>query len=379
MQSYDFQKIRKEFKKLKCPKGIWAPLHVPFETCAHNVIMSNRSRGKTTNVLLFGLLMRKYFDVTSAYIRSSDSEIQPKNLRKLFQTIEEYGYIEKIFPEQYNSIKYFGGKYYLTLRDESGEIIAKDDKPFMHLLSIQSAEEYKSTFTDAHCDFIIFDEFIRKIYRPDEFVDFMDLVETIRRNRETTRVIWLANTIDVFSPYFRELVIQSQIETMVEGQSQIVKVKEGASVYVELLGAQTDDKTKELNKFFFGFPNRKLQSIVGGGWSMPVYPHCFRDEEKRTLARNIYVNYNENIINLRLCYTVKNGFFVDCTPANRTYDDSYIYKNGSITQVNEHYYTGEGNAIDKRIWDLYRNNRFFYSDNTTGAIIEAFYKESKYY
>lgn len=370
----DWNKVKKEYKKLKCPRDVWQPLRVPFESCAHSVIMSNRTRGKTTNVLLIAVLLRKLYARSSAYVRPTENSIQAKKISGLFRTIENFNYISMIFEDRWNGIYYYGQKYYLCKRDENFKIIEKDENPLLYLFSVDRHEEYKSTFADNTCDFIIYDEFLRGAYPQDEFVNFMDLVSTIRRNREDCRVVWLANSTDLFSPYFRELYISKQIANMVEGESQIVQVPDGARVYVEIIGKQTEEKIVKLNKFFFGFPNKKLQSIVGGGWSMPIYPHSIRCD-KETLARNIYVNYNGNLINLKLCYNEEIGFLVDCSPANKTYSDSYIYTNGNITKQNEHYKLGNGNEIDKRIWNLYKMNRFFYSDNTTGAMLNAFYKE----
>ena len=373
---YDFSKVRKEYKKLNCPRDVWTPQKVPFESCAHSLILSNRTRGKTTNVLLYLLIMRKLYKISGAYIRPTENQIQAKKIKGIFATIENFNYISVIFDDRWNSVKYYGQKYYLCYRDEDGNILDTDSTPFMYTFSVDKHEEYKSSFADNTCDFIIYDEFIRGSYTQDEFVSFLDLVSTIRRNRETTRCVWLANSTDLFSPYFRELCISKQVSTMVEGESQIIKVAEGAKVYVEIIGKQNDEKTISLNRFFFGFPNKRLQSIVGGGWAMPVFQHCKRCE-KEVLARNIYVNYNENFINLKLCYNDDLGFFVDCSPANQTYNDSYIYTNGEIKASNEHYKLGTRNAIDKRIWGLFESNRFYYSDNTTGAMISAYYKECR--
>lgn len=371
----DYAKIRKEFKKLKCPRDVWTPLRVPFETCPHDVIMSNRTRGKTTNCLLWELLLKKHYGISGAYIRPTADSIQAKKIRNLFMTIENYNYIEKIFGDRWNGVYYFSQAYYLCKKDEEQKIIEKDTKPFLYLFSVDNAEHYKSTFADNTTDFIIYDEFIRSIYPQDEFIKFMDLLSTIRRNRETTRVIWLANCTDLFSTYFRELCISKQIATMSEGDSQIIQVPEGARVYVEIISSIANEKTIALNKFFYGFPNKKLQSIVGGGFAIPLYPHIVKGE-KDILARNIYVNYNGNLINLKLCYTDDLGFHVDCTPAKRTYDDSYIYTNGTIEKSIDHYRLGRGNEIDRRIWGLFRENRFYFSDNTTGAMLNAYYKES---
>lgn len=371
----DYSKIRKEFRKLKVPREIWTPCKVPFENCAHAVIMSNRTRGKTTNCLLWLLLLNKHYDLTGAYIRPSETSTQAKKIRNLFTTIENYHYIEKIFPDKWNGVYYFGQAYYLCRKDEENKIVEKSATPFLHVFSVDKWDSYKSTFADNKTDFIIYDEFIRPVYAQDEFIHFMDLFSTIRRNRETTRSIWLANCTDLFSQYFRELCVSEQIAGMSEGDNQIVKLPTGAVIYIEIISAIADEKTINLNRFFFGFPNKKLQSIIGGGFAIPMFPHIIR-ANKDILARNIYVNYNGNLLNLRLCYNQELGFFVDCSPANRTYDDSYIYTNGEITKSNEHYKIGNGNEIDRRIWGLYKENRFYFSDNTTGAMIAAYYKES---
>ena len=53
---YDFSLIRKEFKKLKIPKDVYNPLTIPLEWSKFNVLLSPRSKGKTTNILLLGLI-----------------------------------------------------------------------------------------------------------------------------------------------------------------------------------------------------------------------------------------------------------------------------------------------------------------------------------
>ena len=56
---YEFSLIRKEFKKLKIPGDFYNPSKCPFEKCKWFVNLSDRSTGKTTTWLLFGMVMNK--------------------------------------------------------------------------------------------------------------------------------------------------------------------------------------------------------------------------------------------------------------------------------------------------------------------------------
>mgnify|MGYP003304829880 CR=1 FL=1 len=52
---YDYKAVRKEFKKLGIPKTVYDPCHLPLESCSWLVTLSERARGKTTNLLLMGM------------------------------------------------------------------------------------------------------------------------------------------------------------------------------------------------------------------------------------------------------------------------------------------------------------------------------------
>ena len=66
---YDFKFLRKEYQKLKCPPEVYNPCALPFETCKWFVILSERARGKTTNLLLFGLLIFWHYHTGICYLR----------------------------------------------------------------------------------------------------------------------------------------------------------------------------------------------------------------------------------------------------------------------------------------------------------------------
>ena len=59
---YDFKRIRKKFKSLGIPSDVWTPEHIPTH-CFWSAIMSERSLGKTTNCLLWGMCMNWEYGV----------------------------------------------------------------------------------------------------------------------------------------------------------------------------------------------------------------------------------------------------------------------------------------------------------------------------
>ena len=111
---YDFNVIRKEFKRLKIPKDVYNPLTIPLEWSKFNVLLSPRSKGKTTNILLLGLIFNKLYGTVLQYIRSSHDMITPSKAGSLFSVIQQNGYIEKLTDGKYNSIKLHWGSWYYT-------------------------------------------------------------------------------------------------------------------------------------------------------------------------------------------------------------------------------------------------------------------------
>lgn len=105
----------------------------------------------------------------------------------------------------------------------------------MCMLSIDNAENYKSSYNAPYGDLIIFDEFIGKYYYRNEFVRFNDLLKTIIRDRQSPIIVLLANTIDKNSQYFNELEIYNTVQNMKQGDSEIITSERGTNIYVEIL------------------------------------------------------------------------------------------------------------------------------------------------
>lgn len=369
---YDFNFLRNEYKRLKCPKDVYNPSHLPFESCKWFVTLSERARGKTTNLLLFGMLIWWYYGTGICYLRSNEQMIMPKASKDLFSNIISWGYVEKISKGKYNTIVYKSRRWYFAHADEEGNIDLQASDSFCIMLSIDKNEQYKSVLETKN-DFIIFDEFIERYYYPQQFVLLCDLIKTIARSRQSVQIFLAANTIDFTSPYFSELQIRDKIENMTQGDNAIVTTPKGTKVYVEILGKKTAKAGKKqalLNRLYYGFDNPKLASITGSDtWAMFNYPHT--PQEFKIISKNHYLEYNDKLINLEICQTPDGVRFVNCHFATNTYDDSVIYTLDFSTDRNYRYAFGI-TKVDKYLWDFYSKNLFTYSDNTVGSLVEKF-------
>jgi hypothetical protein len=370
---YDFKFLRKEYQKLKCPPEVYNPCTLPYEVCKWFVILSERARGKTTNLLLMGLLIFWHYRTGICYIRSNEQMITPKNSKDLFSNIISWGYVEKITEGKYNTIIYKSRRWYFARADEKGDIEEQMPEAFCIMLSIDKNESYKSVLETKN-DFIVFDEFIERFYYPQQFIMLCDLIKTISRERLSPMIFCLANNIDKNSPYFSEWGINTQIDRLQRGENEIVTTVFGTKLYVEMLGELTpkaNRKREKINRLFYGFSNPKLSSITGlASWATYNYPHT--PENFKIIQRNHYLEFNDKLIALEICQTEdEDNIFINCHPATQTYDDSVIYSTEFTTDRNGRYLFGH-TKIDKFIWEKYRRNLFTYSDNSVGALVDRF-------
>lgn len=364
---YDWNFLKKEYKKLKCPPYVYSPLKLPLSNSAYFILMSERETGKTTNVLLFGMLMHKHYGTVIQYIRQSEDMIMNKTIQELFKTIREFNYIPKITDGKYNDVIYNARKWYYVLRDEDGNIIEKANTHFMYCLSIDKNEMFKSSYNAPLGDLIIVDEFISKRYRMNEFVYLMDLISTIKRARMSVRIVLLANTIDPHSEYFNEFEIYDQVQLLEEGQSEILTTELGTKIYIEWIKSGKSDTVKQkLNAMYFGFKNPRLSAITGGSWATNNYPHFM--EEYTVLERGIYVEYHDRLLAIDIVQYEDIGIFLHVRKGTKTYDDSIIYSLNEPKDSRYRFYMGRGDNLDKWIVSMVQNHRVKFQNNAVATM-----------
>ena len=378
----DWKMIRKEYKKLGCPADVYDPCTAPLESAKYFVETSERNIGKTTNWILIGLLLNKFYGIDIQYVRQTESMIMPKALKDLFKTILEYHYIEKITDGRYNTVVYKSRRYHYALCDDSGKIVEQCPEHFMFCCCIEKQIDLKSGYNAPRGDIIILDEFIGKYYYPSEFVHFCDLTKTIIRGRRSPIIIMLANTIDPHSMYYNELEIYDDIQQMSIGEHRLVTTYRGTKVYIEIIGAAPEKKRKNsiINQLFYGFRNPMLGSITGEGWAITNYQHIPElpdndedDQHLTTLCRQLYIYYNNKYVRFDIVDHYQLGQCIYVHWATRIYKDSYIMTAEERTDSRYHYKLGSG-KVEKYVRKMFSLNRVYYASNDVGSFVDSYLK-----
>ena len=96
----DTKKIKAEIKKLNIPKEYFKIDMESFFSHDYTILLSIRQdAGKTTQALLLGCVLNKLYGTTTEYLRNDESQIRQKDIENLYNVVEKFGYIEKIFHE----------------------------------------------------------------------------------------------------------------------------------------------------------------------------------------------------------------------------------------------------------------------------------------
>lgn len=377
---YDWPSIMSDFKKLKTPKDCFNPITAPIESASIFVYVSKRSKGKTTNWLLIGLIMYLKYGTTTEYVRTSKDMIKPSIVEEIFNVIKTYNngqYIKQMTGGKYNSIFYKWKKCYLCHIDEEGKRDLEDPNPFFYFLSIDSFHIIKSGFNTPKGDLIILDEFIEEYNTISDFPKFWDLFRTVQRDRLSPKVILLANTTDPNNLWFRELCISKEVKEVQPGEHRILDVN-GTKIYFEYLFFQITRNVLQMVTQYFGFAkgNPRMAHLVDteAAWTFKPVPHIVEDEDDIYLNRQLRIRANDvEMLQVDLVRKNDGRIVVYCHPCTSTYDDSIFLTLADIRENNELWGLGYGKYC-KLIWQLYERNLWYFSDNETGALIESYVK-----
>lgn len=378
----DWDMIHKAFLKTGKCKEYPDPLSADITKVGYIVDMSDRSRGKTTQKLILGLLLYIAYGIRLHVIRQSSRMTEPKVIRNMYDTVLSEGYIEIITEGRWNSIYYRGKRWYLCLVDDDGTILETDTHECAICFGLDESDDLKSTYNCPVGDMIFFDEFISSSYGYDDFIRFIDICKTIIRDRRSPIIFMSSNTIDLNSMWFDEFGCRREIESMRYGDQRIIATDYGTHMSIELLEPDRSHKRRKVNERYFGFNNPRLNAISGRGeWATDVYPHIpkRRDKEVTVLDNHVYLWYQGQYIHLTLVKDTQRGLCVHVTPATRVHDDSIILSAEEPESERHLFGFGKGTALDFW-WKLYYENRWFYIHNGMGSTIHSYvgYVKSKH-
>ena len=337
----------------------------------YNLIIGERSNGKTYAVLRYGLERFIQQGEQMALVRRWDTDYRGKNGQSMFDGLESTGLISDLTQGEWTSVYYYGGRWYLCRYLDNGNR-EKQDIPFCYAFSINTGEHDKSTSYPGITT-IFFDEFItRSAYIPNEFILFMNLCSTIIRDRDNVKIFMCANTVNKFCPYFGEMGL-THIQKMKQGDIDLYHYGDSTlTVAVEYCRTSKQGKASDV---YFAFDNPKLSMITGGTWEIDIYPHSPYKYAPKDILLTYFIIFDRHKLQCEVIL----------------YDDSiytYIHqKTGDIKHPDtDLIYTPDYNPkpnyrrnilkptdnIGKRIALLFKNDKIFYQDNETGEIVRNY-------
>lgn len=337
----------------------------------YNVIIGERSNGKTYAVCEKEI--KAYFKDGSrlALIRRFKEDLTPRNIGELLTPHVEL--IKKLSKGRFNSVRYYNREFWLVCRDDKGAVIDQSETSIIKCFSLNTWESAKGA-DNGFFKYILFDEFLtRAYYLKDEFVIFTQLLSSIIRNRDGTIIYMIANTVNKYCPYFKEMGL-SHIEQMPQGTIDVYKYNNnGLTVAVEYCA--TSGASKAVSKYF-AFDNPRLDMITSGKWEIACYPHCPVEYDKSDIIQHAFISFNDNLIHGEIvCHDDKHNkhlfvfMYQQTKPVNldnvevlyTDYADSNILHCTNAGQI-----PTKAHAM---FIDLIRQHNDFYADNECGEIV----------
>lgn len=342
----------------------------------YNIIYGERSNGKTTAVLAHAL--KQYIDSNYTdqlgIVRRWEEDFRGKNGSQMFQGINALGWVEKWTKGYYNTIYYWGQRWYLAKFDEEGKKVYQDEQPFAMGFSITSEEHYKST-SYPNIKNILFDEFItRSYYIPDEFVKFQNLLSTIIRLRTDVKIFMCGNTINKYCPYFSEMGL-TNIKKQEIGTIDVYQYG-NSDLKVAVEYSDFGGSKKASNKYF-AFENPKLEMITRGGWEIDIYPHLPVKYKRNEVRYKYYIVFNEEMLECEIVYSkeLKVPFtFIHRKTTPIKEDNKYIVYQEQVDPRKNYIrkITRPINNLSKKIWNFFIKEKIFYQDNEIGEIVRNY-------
>lgn len=340
----------------------------------YNIIFGERSNGKTYAVLQYGLNEWKKNKSQFAIVRRWQEDFRGKRGANLFASLVENGEISKVTNGEWNDVYYYSNRWYFCKFDQDLQKRIVADEPFAFAFALSNMEHDKSV-SYPRVNTILFDEFIsREGYQVDEFVTFTNVISTIVRYRDNVKIFMLGNTINKYCPYFKEMGL-TKIFDMKPGDIQPFTYGDsGLMVVVEYADSPNKGKGKP-SDVYFAFNNPKLKMITGGAWEIGIYPHCPFKYRPKDILFKFFIIFEVHTLQCEIIqretelilYIHQKTTEIKHEQTDLVYTTDYDSRPNWRRNILKPYF-----PIEKKIIDLFRNDKVFYQDNEIGEIVRNY-------
>lgn len=339
----------------------------------YNIIIGERSNGKTYAVLYHGLKKAWENGEQLAIIRRWRDDFVGKNGQQMFSALAETGAVAEITGGEFTNIFYKASRWYLGNFDDKGKP-ELEPEPIAYAFALTAMEHDKST-SYPKVTTVLFDEFMtRSGYLPDEFILFMNVLSTIIRQRDNVQIFMCANTVNKYCPYFKEMGL-SHVRDMKQGTIEVYTYGESKlRVAVEYCRPAGQSKQSDT---YFAFDNPKLNMIKSGVWELDVYPHCPYKYKPKDIVFKYFIQFDGQTLCCEIV-DVDGKRFTFIHPHTKEFTDKQlqhelIYGTDFYPDPNrKRKITVAKTTLENRILWYYQYDKVFYADNETGEIVRNY-------
>lgn len=342
------------------------------ENAQYNIIIGERSNGKTYAVLAYMLEHYWYKKEKSAYIRRWKEDYRGKRGGQLFAGHSEY--ISQLTKGEWDQVSYYSGKWYLARMDKELNKIVKDEVAFCYAFAINDMEHDKSaSYPDVTT--IAFDEFLtRQYYLKDEFVLFSNVISTIVRYRDNVKIFMMGNTVNKYCPYFKEMGLK-HVGDMKPGTIEVVKFGKKGKLRVAVERCKSTNEKSKKSNVYFAFDNPALEMIKGGAWEIDIHPHLTMEYTKRDIMFSYFIDFDDQLLQAEIVTTQGCTFTYihrKTSPIKNPDRDlifslQYDPRPNWIRNIRK-----PTSDIAQKISYFFRAEKVFYQDNEVGEIVRNY-------
>lgn len=348
------------------------PSKILAEESTYNVIIGQRSNGKTYSFVDLALEEFLKNGTPSVYVRRYDESITSSNIFKLCAP-----HIDTLIimsNGEWNNFEYKLRTFYLTQVDDKGKVV-KRSEPFLYCCGLNSWEHKKGQ-DRGFVKYVIFDEFLtRDTYLNDEYAKFMNLLSSFIRDRVGTLIVMIGNTVNKFCPYFSKFKINMKDIK----QGFIYNFKYGETT-LSLEYCKESSNTSKVNKKYFDFPEKQLEMIKKGYWEISSYPHLYNHKiDDCRLIESIYIHFSEHVMRWDLLMDENNNVISFLSPSNfdKALNSKKIFiTQDSLTLMDYRMCFGDipKNKLTQELMKSWNNHKMFYATDDCGDIFENWMK-----
>ena len=341
----------------------------------YNIIIGERSNGKTTAVLRYALQRYCADGSQTGYIRRYEDDIKGGRGESIFSGIVALGYVEEFTGGRWTDIRYRGRAWYLACKDpEDDSRFILDEQPFCYAFALTKQESYKSN-SYPNIKTIVFEEFLsRNYYLAEEFITYMNLLSTLIRQRDDVKIFMLGNTVNKYAPYFSEMGL-THIKDMKKGTIDVYSYgSSDLKVAVEFADFPSKNKPSDV---YFAFNNPRLNMITGQGqvWEIAIYPHLPCRYAPKNVCFTYFIMFDGELLQCEII-DVNSSVFTyvhrKTTPLQDPDTDLIFCPDPDARPNWRRKITQAPDRVGSKILYFYKNDKVFYQDNEIGEIVRNY-------